>query len=158
VEQFKYLEATLIKQIPFTQKITSTLKPQNTCYHLVKTRLSSSLVSKNIKIKIYRNIILQIVLYGCETWSLTLREEHRLWLFDNWVLRKTAGPNMDKVRETTQQGALWSVLLTQYYSCEQIKKNEMGGARGTYGRRKRQIIQGFGRETCRKENASTTYT
>jgi len=60
--------------------------------------LSSSLLSKNIKIKIHRTITLHVVSYGCETWSLTLREEYRLWVFDNWVLRKTVGPNMDKVK------------------------------------------------------------
>ena len=48
------------------------------CYHLVQNLLSSSLLSKNIKIKIYRTIILPVVLYGCETCSLTLRVERRL--------------------------------------------------------------------------------
>ena len=47
--------------------------------------LSSSLLSKNLKIKIYRNIILPVVLYGCETWSLTLSEEHRLRVFESSV-------------------------------------------------------------------------
>jgi len=46
-----------------------------------------SLLSKNIKINIYRTIILPVVLYGCETWSLTLREERRLRVFENWMLR-----------------------------------------------------------------------
>jgi hypothetical protein len=64
----------------------------------VQTLLSSSLLTKNINIKIYRTTILHVVLYGCETWSLTLREEYRLWVFDNWVLRKIVGPNMNKVR------------------------------------------------------------
>jgi len=54
--------------------------------------LSSSLLSKNLNIKIYRTIILPIVLYVCETWSLTLREECRLWVFENWVLRRMFGP------------------------------------------------------------------
>jgi hypothetical protein len=56
------------------------------------------LLSKNIKIKIYRTIILHVVLYGCETWSLTLRDEYSLCVFDNWVLRKIVRTNMDKVR------------------------------------------------------------
>ena len=59
--------------------------------------LSSSLLSKNLKIKIYRTIILPVVLYGCETWSLTLREEHRLRLFENRVLRRIFGPKRDEV-------------------------------------------------------------
>ena len=50
------------------------------------------LLSKNLKIKIYRTIILSVVLYGCETWSLTLREEHCLRVFENRVLRRIFGP------------------------------------------------------------------
>jgi hypothetical protein len=55
------------------------------------------LLSKNLKIKIYRIIILPLVLYGCETWSLILREESRLRLFENRVLRRIFGPAMDEV-------------------------------------------------------------
>jgi len=63
----------------------------------VKNLLSSSLLSKNIKIKIYRNIILRVVLHGCETWSLTLREERRLRLFQNWELKRIFDPKSDEV-------------------------------------------------------------
>jgi len=59
--------------------------------------LSSSFLSKNLKIKIYRPIILPVVLYGCETWSLTLREECRLRVFENRVLRRIFGPKRDEV-------------------------------------------------------------
>ena len=59
--------------------------------------LSSSLLSKNIKIKTYRTIILPVVLYGFETWSLTLREERRLRMFENRVLRRIFGPKRDEV-------------------------------------------------------------
>jgi hypothetical protein len=59
--------------------------------------LSSSLLSKNVKIKIYRTIILLVVLYGCEGWSLTLREECRLGVFENRVLRRIFGPKRDEV-------------------------------------------------------------
>jgi hypothetical protein len=55
------------------------------------------LLSKNFKIKIYRTTILPVVLYGCETWSLTLREERRLRAFDNRVLRRVFGPKRDEV-------------------------------------------------------------
>jgi len=55
------------------------------------------LLSKNLKIKIYRTIILPVVLYGCETWSLTLREERRLRVFDNRVLRRIYGPERGEV-------------------------------------------------------------
>ena len=60
--------------------------------------LSSNLLSKNIKIKIYRTIILPVVLYGCETWSLSLREEDRLMVFENRVLGRVFGPRRDEVR------------------------------------------------------------
>ena len=59
--------------------------------------LSSRLLSKNLKIKIYRTIILPVVLYGCETWSLTLREERKLRVFENMVLRRIFGPRRDEV-------------------------------------------------------------
>jgi hypothetical protein len=60
--------------------------------------LSSSLLSKNVKIKIYGTIILPVVLYGCESWSLTFREECRLRVFENRVLRRIFGPKRDEVR------------------------------------------------------------
>jgi hypothetical protein len=56
-----------------------------------------SLLSKNVKIQIYRTIILPVVLYGCESWSLTLREEYRLSVFENRVLRRIFGPKRDEV-------------------------------------------------------------
>ena len=59
--------------------------------------LSSGLLSKNLKIKIYRTIILLLVLYGCETWSLALREERKLRVFENKVLRRIFGPRRDEV-------------------------------------------------------------
>jgi hypothetical protein len=55
------------------------------------------LLSKNTNIKIYRTIILPVVLYGCETWFLTLREDHRLRVFENRVLRRIFGPKRDEV-------------------------------------------------------------
>jgi hypothetical protein len=61
--------------------------------------LSSRLLSRNVKVKIFKTIILPVVLYGCETWSLTLREEHRLRVFENRVLRRKYGPKRDEVTE-----------------------------------------------------------
>jgi hypothetical protein len=61
----------------------------------VQNVLSSSLLSKSVKIKIYRTIILPVVSYGCETWTLTLREEGRLRVFKNRVLRRVFGPKRD---------------------------------------------------------------
>jgi hypothetical protein len=59
--------------------------------------LSSRLLSKNVKIRMYKTIILRVALYGCEIWSLTLREEHRLRVFENRVLRRIFGPMRDEV-------------------------------------------------------------
>jgi hypothetical protein len=87
VEEFKYLGTTLMNQNSIQEEIKSRLKSGNACYHLAQNLLSSSLLPQSLKIKIYRTIILPVVLYGCETWLLTLREECRLWVFENRVLR-----------------------------------------------------------------------
>ena len=62
-----------------------------------KVKKAACLPTKNVKIEIYRTIILPVVLYGCETWSLTLREERRLRVFANRVLRRIFGPKRDEV-------------------------------------------------------------
>jgi hypothetical protein len=59
--------------------------------------MSSHVLHKNLRIKIRKTIIFPVVLYGCETWSLILREEHRLRIFQNRVLRRIFGPKSDKV-------------------------------------------------------------
>jgi len=94
VEEFKYLGAILTKQNYIQEEVNSNLKPGNACYKSVQNLLSSSLLSENLKIKIYRTIILP-VLCGCETSSLTLREERRLRVFENWVLRRIFGSRRD---------------------------------------------------------------
>ena len=73
------------------------LKSRTASYHSVQNLVSSSLLSKNVKIKIYRTILLPVVLYGCESWSLTLREECRLRVFENKVLRRIVGPKRFEV-------------------------------------------------------------
>ena len=77
--------------------INSRLQSGNACHHSVQNILSSSLLSKNVKIKIYRTTILPLVLYGCETWLLTLREERRLRVFENRVLRRIFGPKRNEI-------------------------------------------------------------
>jgi len=62
----------------------------------VQNLVSSSLLSKNLKIKIYRTRILPVAVYGCQTWSLTLREERRLRVFEDRVLRRIFGPRRDE--------------------------------------------------------------
>jgi hypothetical protein len=91
------LGTTLTNQNSIQEEIKSRLKSGNACFHSVQDLLYSSLLSKNTKIKIYRTIILPVVLYGCETWSLMLREEHRLRVFENRVLRRIFGPERDEV-------------------------------------------------------------
>jgi hypothetical protein len=74
------------------EDIKRQLNSGNACYHQVQNLLSSSLLSKSLKNRIYKTIILPVVLYGCETWSLTLREEQKLRVFENRVPRKIFGP------------------------------------------------------------------
>jgi len=83
VEEFVYLGTTLANQNSIQEEIKSTLQSGNACYHSVQNLLSSSLLYKTMKIKIYRTIILSVVLYGNENWSLILNEEHMLRLFQN---------------------------------------------------------------------------
>jgi hypothetical protein len=89
--------------------------------------LSSRLLSRNVKVKIYKTIILPVVLYGCETWCLTLSEEHRLRVFDNRVLRRIFGPKRDEV--TGEWRKLHNKELHNLYSSpdiiRQIKSRRM---------------------------------
>ena len=96
-EQFKYLGTTLTEQNSIQEEIKNRLNVGNACYYSVQNFLSSRLLSKNLKIKIYRTIILPVVLYGCETWSLTKKEKLRLRVFDNRALRRVFGPKRDEV-------------------------------------------------------------
>jgi hypothetical protein len=91
VSQFKYLGTTVINQYLIQEEIKRRFNSGNACYHSVQNLLPSQLLSKNLKIRIHKTIILPVVLYGCETLSLTLREEHRLWVFENRVLRRIFG-------------------------------------------------------------------
>ena len=97
MEEFKYLGTTLTNQNSIQEEIKCRLKLGNTCCYLVHNLLSSSLLSKTLKIKIYRTMILPVVLYGCETWSLTLRKECTLRVFENRVLRRVFVPKRDEV-------------------------------------------------------------
>jgi len=87
VEEFKYLGITLTNKNSIQEEIKSRLKLGNACYYSVQNLLSSSLLSK----KLYRTIIMPVVLYGCENWSVTLREERRLKVFENRVLGEYLG-------------------------------------------------------------------
>jgi hypothetical protein len=102
----------------FHELINRRLNSGNACYHSVQNLLFSHLLSKNLKITIYKNIISSVVLYGCETWSLTLREEHRLRVFENRVLRRIFGPKRDDV--TGEWKKLHNEELCDLYSSPSI--------------------------------------
>jgi hypothetical protein len=118
VEQFKYLGTAITNQNSIQEEIKSRLKSGNACYLSVQELLSYSLLSKNTDIKIYRTIISPVVLYGYETWSVTLREEHRLRVFENRVLRRIFGPKRDM--ETGEKGRLHNEKLNDLYSSPNI--------------------------------------
>jgi len=82
------LGTTLTNQNSIQEEIKNRLKSGNACYHSVQNLLSTCLVSKNLKIKIYSTIVFLVLFYGCETWSLTLREEHRPRVLEARVLEK----------------------------------------------------------------------
>jgi len=93
-KHFKYLGTILTNQNSIPEEVKNRLKSRNACYHSVQNQLSS-ILSQNIKIKIYGMIILR-VWYGYETWSLTLREERKLRVFEPRVLRRIFGPKRDE--------------------------------------------------------------
>ena len=78
------------------EETKSRFKSGNACCHSVQNLYSSCLLSKSVNITIYRTIIFPVVFYACETWSLTLREECRLRVFENRVLRRIFGPKGTK--------------------------------------------------------------
>ena len=81
-----------------------------------------------------RSIVLPVVLYGCETQSLTLREERKLRVFEKMVLKRMFGPKREEVTgEWKRLHNEWFVLLTQYCAGDKIEKNEMGWTCGAYG-------------------------
>jgi len=112
--------------------------------------LPSGLLSKNLKIKIYKTIILPLVLYGNETWSLTLREERRLRMFEERVLRRIFGPKTDEV--TGEWRKLHNEELNDLYSSLNIvrvikwRRMRWAGHVARMGGEERHI-QGFGEET-----------
>jgi hypothetical protein len=88
VEHFKHLGTTLTDQNYVREEFKSTVKSASACYRLVQNLVCSTLPSKNLKFKIRITVILSVVVYGFETWSPILREEHRLRVFENRVLKE----------------------------------------------------------------------
>jgi hypothetical protein len=127
VIKFKYLGTTLTDQIFLREEIKSRL-------NLGKILLSSHLLARNVKVKTHKTIILPVVLYECQTRSLTLSKGRRLRVFDNKVLRTLFGPNRDEV--TGEWRKLHNEWLHILYSSPNIIrqiKNEVGGTCGTHG-------------------------
>jgi hypothetical protein len=94
VSQLKYLGMTVTNQNLIQEEVKRRLNSGDACDHSVQNLLSSRLLSKNVKVRLYKTIILHVVLYRCETWSLTVREEHKLRVFEKRVLR-IFGPKRD---------------------------------------------------------------
>ncbi|KAJ4446968.1 hypothetical protein ANN_13670 [Periplaneta americana] len=101
--------------------VTSSLLAPNIFLYVFLYMLSSSLLSKNLKVRIYKTVILPVFLYGCETWTITLREEHRLRVFENKVLRKIFGAKRDEV--TGEWRKLHNAELHSLYSSPDIIRN-----------------------------------
>ena len=114
----------LTNQNSIHEEIKNGLKSGNVCYHWVQNLLSSSLLFKNVKMKIHRTIILPVVLYGCETWSRTLRKERRLRMLENSLLRRIFGPKRDEVT------GKWRKLHNKMYlpDIRAIESRKMGWA------------------------------
>ena len=134
----------IVNSDSIAEEIKSRSKSGYACYHSVQNLLSSRLLSKNLKIKICRTVILSVVLYGCETWSLTLQEERKLRVFENRVLRRIFGLRRDEVAGEWRR--LHNEELNDLYSSPnnvQVIKSRrmrwaghvarMGEERGVYG-------------------------
>ena len=130
---------------------TEKMRKNYEIHRIMPFSMEYEMKSKTIEIKIYRIIILFVVLYGCETGSDTVREEHRLQMFENRVLKKyMCLRGMMGVEKSTKQRSLEFVLLNKCYFGDQIKTKVTGGMHSTYEEKER-CIQGLGGETRGKE-------
>ena len=153
MEHFICLGTTLTNQNSVRKEIKSRLKSGNACCHSVQNVFSSSLLAKNIKIKIYRNILLPVALHGFETWPRSLTEESRRRLSENRMLIRMIGPKRDDIIGPWKR--LHDEELNELYthqiikSDDRIEKNEMCGHGGRTGRDDKQRKEPLGRPMLR---------
>jgi hypothetical protein len=155
VAKFRYLGITLTNHNDINDEINGILNSRNACYNSVQSFFVFPSHVKKLKMKIYKTIILPVVLYGCENWFLTLREECRLRVFESRVLRRTFEPKREEDRS-------WRKLdndeLHDLYSSPNIVKvteYEVGGTYSTHGGGEK-CLQGFGQEARREETTGKT--
>jgi hypothetical protein len=155
VAKFKYSGTTPTNQNGIHDEIKSRLNSGNACCYSVQNLFSSRLISKNLKIKINRAVILPVVLYGYETWSLTLREEHRLRIFENRILRRIFGP---KREEDGSWRKLHNDELHDLYSSPNIFRVIKSSRMRWTGHvaRMGEVLTGFGWEARRQETTGKT--
>jgi hypothetical protein len=158
VAKFKHLGTKLTDKNCMHEKIKSTLNSGHACYRSVLCLLSSCLLSRNVvKIKTYKTITLPVALYGCETSSRTLSEQHRLRVFDNRVLRGVFGPKRDEVTgewRKLHNGEL-HVLYSSQHIIRKIKSRRIRWA-GHVARMGKKRVSGFGGKARRKEPTRKT--
>ena len=121
MEKFKYLGVTITITNDIREEIKLRINMGNACYYSLEKILSSRLISKNLKVNTYETIILPVVLHGCGTWSLTLREEYKLRVSEYKVLRKIFGAKRDAI--TGEWGKLHNADLNAWYSSPNIFRN-----------------------------------
>ena len=120
VEKFRYLGVTVTNTNDIREEIKRKINMGKACYYSLEKILSSRLLSNKLKVKTYKTIILPVVLYGCETLSLTLWE-HRLRVFENKVLRKIFRAKKDEI--TGEWRKLHNAELNALYSSRNIIRN-----------------------------------
>ena len=121
MEKFKYLGVWVTNTNDIREEIKRRIHMENACYYLLDKVLSSRLLFKKLKVNAYTTIIFPVVLYGCETLSLTLREEHMLRVFENKVLRNIFWAKRDEI--TGEWRKLRNVELHALYSSPNIITN-----------------------------------
>ena len=139
-EEFKYLGKISTNRNYIKEEIKSSLKSGNAYYHVMQNHLSSSLLSQNLKITIFRTRILPVDLCGRETWSMTLR------LFENRLQRRICVPKWDKEKRNGENEKINIFMIctpAQSFAGDEIEKNEMGWACSAYEGGERRV-QGLG--------------